>query len=85
MPRPTTYAKQAGLLPDQLAISGDRYGNTGAASVPVTLDAVVRSGRVQGGDTVLLLAFGGGMTWGSALMTWAARDQFQPAPEGITS
>ncbi|MEU7835688.1 MULTISPECIES: beta-ketoacyl-ACP synthase III [unclassified Nonomuraea] len=78
-------AKKAGLLPDQLAISGDRYGNTGAASVPVTLDAAVRSGRVQGGDSVLLLAFGGGMTWGSALMTWAPRDQFQPVPKGITS
>ena len=48
----------------------ERYGNTAAASVPITLDDAVRRGRIQRGDHVLLLAFGGGMTWGSALIRW---------------
>ncbi|XTZ13499.1 beta-ketoacyl-ACP synthase III [Micromonospora echinospora] len=63
-------AKEIGLLPHQLGITGDRYGNTGAASVAVTLDEVVRDGRIGPGGRVLLAAFGGGMTWGSALLRW---------------
>jgi 3-oxoacyl-(acyl-carrier-protein) synthase III len=62
--------KEMGFVPDQVGITGDYYGNTGAASVPITLDAQVRSGRVRPGDRVLLAAFGGGMTWGTTLLTW---------------
>jgi 3-oxoacyl-[acyl-carrier-protein] synthase-3 len=47
----------------------DRYGNTAAASVPIALDEALRGGRAQAGDTVLLMAFGGGMTWGGTLLT----------------
>jgi 3-oxoacyl-[acyl-carrier-protein] synthase-3 len=47
----------------------DRYGNTSAASVPIALDEAFCTRRVKSGDTVLLLAFGGGMTWGSAVVT----------------
>ena len=43
------------------------HGNTSAASVPMALDVAVRDGRIQRGDTLLLVAFGGGFTWGSAL------------------
>jgi 3-oxoacyl-(acyl-carrier-protein) synthase III len=48
----------------------DRYGNTGAASVPVTLDCAVRAGHVEPGDLVLLVAFGGGMAVGMSLVRW---------------
>jgi 3-oxoacyl-(acyl-carrier-protein) synthase III len=48
----------------------DRYGNTGAASVPVTLDAAVRAGHVERGELVLLVAFGGGMAVGMSLVRW---------------
>lgn len=51
----------------------DRYGNTGAASVAVTLDDAARSGRLRDGDHVLLLGFGGGMTWGSVVLRWRAK------------
>lgn len=45
-------------------------GNTGAASVPIALDDAVRRGIVSGGDTLLLIAFGAGVTWGGAVINW---------------
>ena len=48
----------------------DRTGNTSAGSVPLALDEAVRSGRVQRGQLLLLEAFGGGFTWGSALIRY---------------
>jgi 3-oxoacyl-[acyl-carrier-protein] synthase III len=47
----------------------DRYGNTSAASIPIALDEAMRTGRLKPGDTVLLVAFGGGFTWASAVFT----------------
>ncbi|MBP5941127.1 3-oxoacyl-ACP synthase III family protein [Streptomyces acidiscabies] len=46
------------------------YGNTGAASIPVTLDAAARAGQLRPGDKVLLTAFGGGFSFGHALVEW---------------
>lgn len=48
----------------------DRYGNTGAASIPITLDAAARAGAFQPGDLILLAGFGGGMSAGFALLQW---------------
>jgi 3-oxoacyl-(acyl-carrier-protein) synthase III len=59
------------LRPDQMHMTIERYGNTGAASVPITLDDAVRGGLVFAEDVVLLLAFGGGMSWGAAALRWA--------------
>jgi len=53
----------------------ERYGNTSSASIPISLDEVVREGRLEPGDHVGLVAFGGGATWGATLMRWT-----QPAP-----
>jgi len=47
-----------------------KYGNTSAASVPVALDEANREGRLNRGDLLLLCVFGGGFTWGSALVRW---------------
>jgi 3-oxoacyl-[acyl-carrier-protein] synthase-3 len=47
----------------------DRFGNTSAASVPIALDEVIRDGQCRAGQTILLAAFGGGLTWGSAIVT----------------
>ncbi|MGQ0287103.1 beta-ketoacyl-ACP synthase III [Pasteurellaceae bacterium 22721_9_1] len=52
----------------QVVITLDRYGNNSAATVPVALDEAVRDGRIQRGQLLLLEAFGGGWTWGSALV-----------------
>lgn len=53
---------------DQVVITLDRHGNTSAATVPTALDEAVRDGRIKRGQTLLLEAFGGGFTWGSALV-----------------
>jgi 3-oxoacyl-[acyl-carrier-protein] synthase-3 len=58
-------------LPDErVIITVDRHGNTSAASVPLALDEAVRDGRIKRGDMLLLEAFGGGFTWGAALVKY---------------
>ena len=61
-------AKKLEMDMSQVVINLDRYGNTSAASVPLALDEAVRDGRIQRGQLLLLEAFGGGWTWGSALI-----------------
>lgn len=51
-------------------INLDRYGNMSAASIPVALAEVSQQGRLNPGDMVLLVGFGGGLTWGAALLNW---------------
>ena len=63
-------AKKLGLTTDNVVITVNKHGNTSAASVPLALDEAVRSGRIQRGETLLLEAFGGGFTWGSALIKY---------------
>ncbi len=62
--------KKLGLNPDHVVVTVDKHGNTSAASVPLALDVAVREGRIKAGETVMLEAFGGGFTWGAALLTW---------------
>ncbi|MDZ7321344.1 ketoacyl-ACP synthase III [Kosakonia sacchari] len=61
-------AKKLGMSMDSVVVTLDRHGNTSAASVPSALDEAVRDGRIKPGQLVLLEAFGGGFTWGSALV-----------------
>lgn len=61
-------AKKLGMGMDKVVVTLDRHGNTSAASVPSALDEAVRDGRIKPGQLVLLEAFGGGFTWGSALV-----------------
>jgi 3-oxoacyl-[acyl-carrier-protein] synthase III len=61
-------ARKLKLTEDRVVITVDQHGNTSAASVPLALDVAVRDGRIQRGETLLLEAFGGGFTWGSALL-----------------
>ena len=63
-------AKKLKLSSDRVVITVDQHGNTSAASVPLALDVAVRDGRIQRGETLLLEAFGGGFTWGSALLKY---------------
>ena len=64
-------AERLGVPEGQMAINLDAYGNTSAASIPLALAEAVARGRVERGDVVLFLAFGSGLTWGSALVRWA--------------
>jgi 3-oxoacyl-[acyl-carrier-protein] synthase III len=63
-------AKHAGMPMDKVYVNVDRYGNTSAASVAIALDEAVRTGRVQPGMRVLLVAFGAGFTWASTVVKW---------------
>ncbi|MBF0417696.1 MAG: ketoacyl-ACP synthase III [Magnetococcales bacterium] len=63
-------AKRLGMPMERVAVTVDRHGNTSAASVPLALDEVVRAGWIQPGHRVMMVAFGGGFTWGSALVRW---------------
>ncbi len=63
-------AKRLNLPPEKVFVNIAKYGNTSAASIPIALDEAVTSGRVKDGDNILLEAFGGGLTWASALLRW---------------
>jgi len=63
-------AKRLEMPMDRVVVTVDRHGNTSSGSVPLALDEAVRSGRIERGQLVLLEAFGGGFTWGSALLRY---------------
>jgi len=63
-------AKKLDMPMDKVILTVDQHGNTSAASVPLALDVAIRDGRIQRGDKLLLEAFGGGFTWGSALVDY---------------
>lgn len=68
-------AKRLQVPMDQVFVNLDRYGNTSAATIPIALVEAVEQGRIKDGDYVLLTAFGGGLTWASAVLRWG-----KPAP-----
>ena len=55
---------------ERVVLTVGEHGNTSSASVPLALDLAIRDGRIQRGDLLLLEAFGGGFTWGSALVRY---------------
>ncbi|MEW6120802.1 MAG: beta-ketoacyl-ACP synthase III [Pseudomonadota bacterium] len=63
-------AKKLGMSMDNVVTTVAGHGNTSAASVPLAFDVAIRDGRIQRGHTVLMEAFGGGFTWGSALLKY---------------
>ena len=63
-------AKRLDMPMERVVVTVDKHGNTSSGSVPLALDEAVRSGKVQRGQLVLLEAFGGGFTWGSALLRY---------------
>jgi 3-oxoacyl-[acyl-carrier-protein] synthase III len=65
-----TLAERLEVPLERFFINLDRYGNTSAASIPLALDEAVEAGRVRPGQTVLMVAFGAGLTWGSSLVRW---------------
>jgi 3-oxoacyl-[acyl-carrier-protein] synthase-3 len=63
-------AKRLHVPPEKVFVNLDRYGNTSAASIPLALVEAVEQGRIRDGDNLLLTAFGGGLTWASAVVRW---------------
>jgi 3-oxoacyl-[acyl-carrier-protein] synthase III len=62
--------ERLGIPREKVFVNVDRYGNTSAASVGIALDEANRSGRVKRGDYVLMVVFGGGLTWASTIVEW---------------
>ena len=66
----TATARRLGLPMERVVLTVKDHGNTSAASIPMAFDTAVRDGRIQRGDLVLMEAFGGGFTWGAALVRY---------------
>ena len=63
-------AKKLKMPLEKLIVTVDQHGNTSAASIPLALDASVRSGKIKKGDTLMLEGVGGGFTWGAVLLNY---------------
>ncbi|HUG07717.1 MAG TPA: beta-ketoacyl-ACP synthase III [Acidimicrobiia bacterium] len=66
-------ARRLGLDESKVYVNIHSYGNTSAATIPVALTEALEEGRIQPGDTVVFAAFGGGLSWGSAVYRWGSR------------
>ncbi len=61
------------FTPEQIVVTVDRFGNTSAASIPMAMNTIYEEGRLKFGERILLDAFGGGLTWGSAILTFCGK------------
>ncbi len=62
--------EKLGLPKEKAFVNIDKYGNTSSASIPIAIDEARKEGRLSKGDIVMLVAFGGGLTWGSSVIRW---------------
>jgi len=62
--------ERLGIGAEKVVVNVHKYGNTSAASIPIALDEANRASRIHAGDIILLCSFGGGFTWGAALIRW---------------
>jgi 3-oxoacyl-[acyl-carrier-protein] synthase-3 len=63
-------AKRMGVPPEKVVVTIERFGNTSSASIPLALNEAVKEGRVREGHLLEMVAFGGGLTWGAAVVRW---------------
>ncbi|KYZ77339.1 3-oxoacyl-ACP synthase [Anaerosporomusa subterranea] len=68
-------AKRLKLPMEKVMVNVDRYGNTSAATIPIALDEALREGKVKQGDNIVLVGFGAGLTWASAVIKWCKGDK----------
>jgi 3-oxoacyl-[acyl-carrier-protein] synthase III len=66
-------ARRLGLDESKVYVNIHSYGNTSAATIPVALTEALEEGRIAPGDTIVFAAFGGGLSWGSAVYRWGSR------------
>ncbi len=62
--------ERLGLPPERVVITVDEYGNNSTASIPLALQHALDAGRIKDGDNLLLVSFGGGLSWGASVLTW---------------
>ncbi len=66
----SSVGERLGISPEKVFVNIAKYGNTSAATIPIALREIHESGQIKKGDLIGMVAFGGGMTWGAALMRW---------------
>ncbi len=66
-------ARSLKLPMDRFVVNIEKYGNTSTASIPIAIVEAVAAGRIKPNDKVVLVGFGGGLTWGAALVEWAVQ------------
>ena len=62
--------ERLGIEKDKMSVSVNRFGNTSAASIPLSISQELENGRIKDDDTLVLVGFGGGLTWGSMVIKW---------------
>ena len=62
--------KRLGLPQDRFFVNLQKYGNTSAASIPIAIDEAIQEGKIKKGDTIVVVGFGAGLTWGAGVMKW---------------
>ena len=62
--------KRMGITDDKIYLTLEKYGNTSASCIPVALSEAAAAGRIKKGDKIVLVGFGGGLTWGALVMEW---------------
>jgi 3-oxoacyl-[acyl-carrier-protein] synthase-3 len=72
--------ERLGMPLEKVVVNIERYGNTSSASIPISLDEQVRAGKVKKGDALGFVAFGGGVTWGAAVIRWTQPVVAHPVP-----
>ncbi len=70
-------AERLGMRPEQIVSSVDQYGNTSAASIPLAFENALKTGQIKAPATCLMVGFGGGLTWGAAVLRWTGFDKRQ--------
>jgi 3-oxoacyl-[acyl-carrier-protein] synthase-3 len=68
-------AKRLKLPMEKVMVNVDRYGNTSAATIPIALEEALREGKIKQGDNIVLVGFGAGLTWASAVIKWCKGDK----------
>lgn len=68
-------ARNLGLAREKVFVNVERYGNTSSASIPIALCEAVEGGRLQAEDYLLMVGFGGGLSWGAMVIQWPGRKE----------
>ncbi len=62
--------ERLGISKDKMSVSVNKYGNTSAASIPLSIDQELKNGKIKDDDTIVLVGFGGGLAWGAMTIKW---------------
>ena len=73
-------ARSLNLPEDRFVVNLNRYGNTSTASIPIAVCEAVEAGRVRPNDNLVMVGFGGGLTWGAAVVQWNVTPKSEVSP-----